>query len=173
MDQEAQWMAVNNYLQNKQQLKVLLLGAYKPPKALNRLQKLQVCMIGKGFASTMLAKNFPDATRYSEDLDEHYTMKSRTLISNWADVPIFVFYKKADNQGVASEITYTCGNLSDKLSCSAVFFEGSLQNFSSQVKGSIKIAKKVSYEIFKNDEELCNLAYGHSKKIFDRLFYYL
>ena len=72
-------MAINNYLQNKQQLKILLLGAYKPAEALNRLKKLQVCMMRKGFVSTMLAKDFPDATRYSEDLDEHYTMKSGSV----------------------------------------------------------------------------------------------
>lgn len=168
-----QSVSFTNYLQNKQKLKVLILGAYKPSTALKRLRELRVCMVEKGFLSTMLAESFPDSTCYSKDLDEHYTIKSRILISDWADVPIFVFFKKTDNQGVASEITYTCDNLSDKLSCCAVFFEGSLKNFSSQVKGSIKIAKKVSYETFSNDEELCNLTCGHSRKMLDRLFYYL
>jgi len=166
-------MSITNFIQGKQKLRILILGAYKPSKALKRLEKLRDCLIKKGFESAKLARDFPDDKQYSEDLDEHYTKKSRDLIANWAHVPIFIFFKKADNQGVATEIAYTCDTLQDKQSSCTAFFEGKLEDFSSQVKGSIKITKRVSYETFADDEELCNLAVGHSLKILDRLFYYL
>jgi hypothetical protein len=172
-------MSLTDYLQMKKRLKILILGSYKalPPnpvdKAVQRLEELRKCLINKGFEQTMLARDFTDAEMYSSDLDEHYTLKSRKLIEEWADVPIFVFFKEADNQGVGAEITYACIKLSNKQSCCAAFFEGRLEDFSTQIKGSIKITRKVSYMIFRHDSELCNLAFGHCVKMLDRLFYYL
>ena len=104
-------------------------------------------------------------------MDEHFTKKSRLYIDTWAHVPMFVFFKDADNLGVNTELTFTCVNLPDKGKHAVVFFEKGM-DISSQVIGSVKIAR-ISYEIFENDEELCKLAFGHSLKILDRLFYYI
>lgn len=166
-------MTADEFKHKKQLLRILILGAYKPRGALERLEDLRDCLIKRGFSSARLAKDFPDAARYSDDVDEHFTIKSRKLIDEWAHVPIFVFFKNADNQGVASEITYTCLQLHDKQSCCAVFFEDKLADFSSQIRGSIKITRQISYEIFKGNEELCELAAGHSLKMLDRLFYFI
>jgi hypothetical protein len=140
---------------------------------LKRLEKLRNCLVRRGFLITKLAKDLPDEIKYSEDMDEHYTIKSRKLIKDWADVPIYVYFKNSDNTGVTAELVYTCDSLPEKQSCCTVFFEGGLEDFSSQVKGSIKATRKISYEIFNNDKELCDLAFGHSLKMLDRLFYYL
>ena len=79
-------------------------------------------MIAKGFEMTKLALDFDSTQTISDnDLDEHYTLKSRQLIADWADVPIFVFFKKADNSGVAVEIAYTCLNKAAKQSSYAFF----------------------------------------------------
>lgn len=167
-------MSFAYYDRNKKRLKILLLGAYRPKKALSRLVQLQECMVGKGFESTKLAidRDF-DGKQYSKDLDEHFTRKSRDLIKNWADVPIFVFFQNADNAGVSSEITYASLKVLDKQSCCAAFFEKTLEDFSTQIKGTIKITKKISWETFTDDSDLCNLASGHSRKMLDRLFFYL
>jgi len=165
-------MSFAHYDLNKKKLKILLLGAYRPKKALSRLTQLQECMVRKGFESTKLVIDFDDE-KYSKDLDEHFTKKSRKLIKNWADVPIFVFFQNADNSGVAIEIAYTSLKVLDKQSCCAAFFEKILEDFSTQIKGTIKLTKKISWETFNNDSELCNLASGHSRKMIDRLFYYL
>jgi len=149
------------------------LGAYRPSNALKRLEKLRNCLIQRGFQITKLAKDLPNEIKYSEDMDEHYTIKSQKLIKDWAHIPVFVYFKNSDNTGVTAELIYTCQSLPEKQSYCAVFFEGKLEDFSSQVKGSIKITRKISYEIFNNDKELCNLAFGHSLKMLDRLFYYL
>jgi hypothetical protein len=171
-------MSINDFLEGKQKLRVLILGAYRPEMAERRLERLRECLISKGFKSTRLAKDFSDVKKDSQDLDEHFTLKSRKLVEDWADVPVFVFFKKAsflrraDNQGVASEITYTCLKVDKKQSCCAAFFEGKLEDFSSQVKGSVKIVK-ISYETFRNDNDLCEMVAGHCLKTLDRLFYYL
>ncbi len=160
-----------NITQNKKRLKILILGPYRPKKALERLEKLRDCLTKKGFSAARLVEDFPDTVRFSDDLDEHFTIKSRKLIEGWANIPIFVFFRRADNLGVNSELIYSCVSLPRKTACCAVFFETSL-DISSQIKGSIKIAK-ISYETFESHKELCNLAFGHSIKTLDRLFYYL
>jgi hypothetical protein len=166
-------MSLTDFQQCKQKLRILILGAYKPTKTLKRLEGLRDCLIARGFGSARLAKDFPDRIQYGQDSDEHFTIKSRKLIEDWAHVPIFVFFKKADNQGVSSEITHACLRLFEKQSCCVVFFECGLKGFSTQIKGSVKITKKISYETFSNDRDLCNLSAGHSLKMLDRLFYYL
>jgi hypothetical protein len=147
------------------------LGPYRPDAQLKRLEKLCKCLIERKFEMAKLVRDFPDDTKYSEDLDEHFTQKSREIMKNWAHVPIFVFLRKGDNLGVNTELTYTCTNLPDKGICAAVFFEKGM-NISSQVTGSIKIAR-ISYESFREDKELCDLAFGHSLKVLDKLFYYI
>jgi hypothetical protein len=156
----------------KKKLRILLLGAYRPQNAQKRLIQLRDCMVGKGFESTRLAVDFDDK-EHCKDFDEYFTKKSRKLIKNWADVPIFVFFQNADNSGVAIELAYTCFKVLDKQLCCAAFFEKMLEDFSTQVKGTIKITKKISWETFNDDADLCGLAYGHSRKILDKLFYYL
>jgi hypothetical protein len=114
-------MSITDFQQGKRKLKILILGAYKPFKALERLEKLQNCLIKKGFESSKLAKDFPNRQKYGQDLDEHFTIKSRELMTNWAHVPIFVFFKEAKNEGVATEIAFACLKLHDRQSCCAAF----------------------------------------------------
>ena len=123
------------------------------------------------FEKTKLVKDFPDRRKFSDDVDEHFTKKSRLYIKTWAHVPIFIFFKNADNLGVNTELIYTCANSPDKGKSAVVLFEKGM-DISSQVKGSIKIAR-ISYETFEDDKELCDLSFGHCLKILDRLFYYV
>ena len=121
-----------------------------------------------------MVKDF-DMVRYDSDYDIHFTRKSRWRIKNWAHIPIFVFFKNADNLGVGNELAYTCLKLPTKTSNSVVFLERSL-NVGSQVRGTIKLGaedQKLSYMHFEDDKKLCNLAFGHCIKKLDRLFYYL
>lgn len=159
-------MDINPY---KSKLNILILGPYRPKAYLRRLETFQDCLITQGFTMSRLVKNFPDDEKLSSDLDEHFTKKSRLCLNTWAHVPIFVFFKDADNLGVNTELSFTCLGLPNKTKNSVVFFETGM-DISSQIKGSIKIAK-ISYEMFDSDKELCALAFGHSLKVLDRLFY--
>jgi hypothetical protein len=155
--------------QRKQRLHTLILGPYRPKACLRRLEALQSNLIAQGFEKSRLVKDFPDDEKLSSDLDEHFTKKSRLCLNTWAHVPIFVFYRDADNLGVNTELSFTCLNLPNKTNNSVVFFETGM-DISSQIRGSIKIAK-ISYETFNTDKELCALTLGHSLKVLDRLFY--
>lgn len=157
--------------QNKRRLNILILGPYRPPSQLRRLEALKNCLKTRNFENTKLVKDFPDREKFSDDTSEHFTKKSRIYINAWAHIPIFVFFKDADNLGVNTELIYTCVDLPDKCKNAALFFEEGM-DISSQVIGSIKIAR-ISFEVFNNDRELCNLAFGHSLKILDRLYYYI
>jgi hypothetical protein len=122
---------------------------------------------------TKLVKDFPDDMMYSPDPDEHFTLKSQKRIKEWAHVPIFVFLKGKDNQGVTVELTYTCATLFHKQSYCATFFEGKWESYSSQVRGSVKLTNRISHEDFQNDIDLCELSRGHAMKMLDRLYYFL
>jgi hypothetical protein len=157
--------------EHKQRLNILILGPYRPKSCLSKLQKLQDHLRNVNFVSTKLVKDFPDNQKFSNDIDEHFTKKSRLCINTWAHVPIFVFFKEADNLGVNTELTFTCLNLPNNGVQAAVFFEQGL-DVSTQVRGSIKIAK-ISFEIFSSQNELCQLAFGHCLKALDKLYWYL
>jgi hypothetical protein len=157
----------------KQRLRILILGPYAPKYASRKLETLQKCLIDKGFSQTRLVKDFSDTVIYSQDPDEHFVLKSQKIIREWAHVPIFVFLKDVDNQGVTVELTYTCLTLMDKQSCCATFFEGRWENFSSLIRGQVKLTKRVSHMDFENEKELWELATGHALKMLDRLYYFL
>lgn len=166
-------MSFLTYQEAKAKLRILIPGPYRPKHALDRLEKLRDCLIEKGFLQTKLVKDFPDDMMYSPDPDEHFTLKSQKRIKEWAHVPIFVFFKGGDNQGVTVELTYTCTTLSHKQSCCATFFEGKWENYSTQVRGSVKLTNRISHEDFRGDTELCELSRGHAMKMLDRLYYFL
>jgi|WetSurMetagenome_2_1015567.scaffolds.fasta_scaffold37477_2 hypothetical protein len=68
------------------------------------------------------------------------------MINIWAHVLIFVFFKEADNLEVNTELSFIYLEPPNKSKNSVVFFESGM-DISSQIKGSIKIAK-ISYETF-------------------------
>lgn len=150
----------------KRKLKILILGPYRPKPCLTNLESLQKHLQAAGFLETYLVKNFPDTDKLSKDIDEHFTIKSRLCINTWAHVPVFVFFKSADNLGVNTELTFTCVHLPNKGKNAAVFFEKGM-DISTQVLGSVKIAK-MSYEIFDDQKELKSLVFGHCLKTLDK-----
>lgn len=159
----------------KNKLKILILGAYRPPKMLQRLEKLRECLIEKHFLLARLVKDFPDNLRLDDDDDIHFNKKSHFLLEGWAHVPLFIFFLKGKNLGVGNELSYTWLRLPMKTSCSAVFLEKNI-DVGTMVRGSVKSAKrdnKLSFETFKDDKELCRVAFGHCRKVLDRLFYYI
>lgn len=164
-------MTKMNINQQKRKLNILILGPYRPKSYIKRLENLQNNLITQGFGTCRLVKDFPDDQKLSNDLDEHFTKKSRLCLNTWAHVPVFVFFRDADNLGVNTELAFTCLNLPNKTSNSVVLFEAGM-DISSQIKGSIKIAR-ISYETFSSDKELCALAFGHCLKVLDRMFYFI
>ena len=168
-------MSLNRLQERKAKLKILILGAYRPKNVLKRLECLRDCLIRRKFDSARLVKDFPDTKRFDEDDDIHFTKKSRWFMNHWAHLLIFVFFSKGENLGVGNELSYTCLKLPIKTSYSAVLLEASL-DVGSQIRGTVKLGaknQKLSYENFQNDKELCDLSFGHCRKVIDQLFYYI
>ena len=162
---------LKDFKDKKRELKILILGPYRPPPALQRLETLRDCLINRKFNQVKLAKDFPDEIEYNEDLDIYFTKKSYRLIEEWAHVPVFIFLKNGDNTGVTSELIHLCESVKTKVPYALVLVERKLK-LSSLISGPIKI-QKISSESFKDDEELCNLAYGHCINALYRLYYYI
>jgi hypothetical protein len=70
-------MSIAEYRLKKEKLRILILGPYRPEAALSRLENLKSSLIANGFKLAKLAKDFEDEPLYSQDFDEHYTLKSR------------------------------------------------------------------------------------------------
>lgn len=158
--------------ERKKRVKILLLGPYRPKRVLKRLENLRDCLVRRGFSSTKLVKDFPDRRCLHKDDDVHFTRKSRWCMRSWAHVLVFVFFSEGANLGVGNELSYLCLKLGGITSHSVVLIEKGL-NVGSQIRGTVKIDSKLSYEVFIGDNELCDLAFGHCTKTLHNLFYFL
>ncbi len=153
----------------KEKIKILILGAYRPSPFKRRLQTLRDYLEKKKYRTARLAANLENETKFHENLDAHFSMKSDFLIKNWADSLLFVFFKGADNSGVSTEFKFTCLEAREKLGVSVVFSEKDL-NLSTQIKGPIRIHKVLADE-FANDEELCEKSIGYCTEFVYRLYW--
>jgi hypothetical protein len=139
----------------KSHLKTLILGSYSKRNK-NRLKKLQKQLIFQGYTSTRLVEDFPDQTRFSEDDDKHFSIKSEHYIKNWAHAIIFILYNKSNNQGVTSEFRYAYEQSRQTLDYSLLLYEKGL-HVSTQIKGPAKRSTIEVYE-FSNPSELFEAA---------------
>lgn len=156
------------YEEKKRRARILILGAYRPKIALERLKKLRNCLRERGFNNTTLAMDHPDEPKLHDDPDVHIVLKSEHLIKNWADI-IALIYFKANNVGVTSELKFITSTVPEKLHFSFVLIEKSLQ-VSSLVRGQIKMYRLLS-DTFSDDEELCEQAEGYCTNILTSLFW--
>jgi hypothetical protein len=142
----------------KRDLKILILGPYRPNSAETRLFAVKDHLIRHGYESAKVVADFADEPRYHQDPDIHFLLKSKDYIKNWADVLIFVLFTASDNQGVCSEMQTTCEKVEEKVHFSYVLYEEGI-TLSTLVKGEVKAAR-ITSNTFEDDRELCELAKG-------------
>jgi len=145
------------------------LGPYRPSNAEKRLKKFRHCLRNKKYKNAKIVADFPNEPRFHPDQDIHFSLKSQEYIKNWADVLIFAFFKDADNQGVANELTFTCLKVLEKVHFSVVFSEKSVI-LSSLTKGPIKVHRMKS-DVFEDDKELCQKAQGYLTEFIYQLYW--
>lgn len=151
-------------LENKKRnIKILILGPYRPQNYKQRLTQFRVCLQNHGYETARLVDDFPDVPRYDPDPDIHFTLKSRDKIKSWAKSLVFVFFRNADNQGVSNELTFTCDLVREKIHDSIVLHEQGV-NLSTQTKGPLKISRMCS-DKFCTDRALCDKAIGFCTKV--------
>jgi hypothetical protein len=140
-------------------LKILILGAYRPRDMFKRLEGIRDCLRQKGFINTYLVENLRDEPRFDKDNDIHWTWKSNYLMEN-SDLNLFIFFEDCDNSGVGSELSYFINKTEEDFRC-LVLCEGSIEQISSRIRADIKEMKLRNIN-FKAGDDLnaCNLAYG-------------
>ena len=140
----------------KKNLKILILGPYKPQSAEKRLIQFRDRLRSHGYDNAKTVKDFPDIPKYDEDPDKHFTLKSEDKIKNWSDALIFVFMCDANNLGVWAELQFTLYSVKEKIHYSVELHEKGI-DLSTQTRGRVKISRLYSYE-FRSDQQLCDLA---------------
>lgn len=158
-----------SFEEKKRRVKILVLGPYRPPDAEKRLKKFRRCLHNKKYKNAKIVADFPDEPRFHPDWDIHSSLKSQEYIRNWGDVLIFVFFRDADNQGVANELTFTCLKVLEKVHFSVVLKEKSII-LSSLTKGPIKV-HRIKSDVFEDDKELYEKAQGYLTEFVYQLYW--
>jgi len=150
---------IDKISQKAADLKILILGAYRPKDMFKRLEKIRDCLRQKGFINTYLVENLCDEPRFDKDNDIHWTRKSNYLMKN-SDLNLFVFFADCDNSGVGDELSYFINKTEEDFRC-IVLCEESIEKISSRIRAKIKEMKLRNIDIKAGDDlDACELAYG-------------
>lgn len=141
--------------ERKGDLSILLLGHYRPHKVLKRLEEFRDFLQSNGYTNSKLVKDIKDNTRYSDDDDEHFLLKSKFHMQ-FAEILFFVFFKDGIKSGPEIEIAHLCDMLPSRYWRCVVFCEkGYIKGASSMLKGNIKIARILTRSFnYNNDKQL-------------------
>lgn len=152
---------INKILQKTTDLKILVLGAYRPENMLERLKTIRDCLRHKGFINTYIVADFPDdKNRFHGDDDIHWTKKSNVLMKN-SDLNLFILFGNCDNSGPVDELNYFFYEIRESFRCIVLYEEGSTENISSRLRAKIKEFDLRNVAVKEGDDMLaCDLAYG-------------
>ncbi len=161
---------IDKISQKTADLKVLILGSYRPREMFERLERIRDCLRQKGFINTYLVENLRDEPRFDDDNDIHWTRKSNHYMKIF-DLNLFVFFVDCDNSGVGDELTYFINETKETLTyfinetketfrCIVLYEEG-IEQISSRIRAKIKEMKLRNIVIKSGDDlDACELAYG-------------
>jgi hypothetical protein len=100
----------------RQNLHILILGAYIPENAKKRLEILRTCLIERGYSNTYLVADHPDDNTSDEDWNIYWERKSNELMRD-SDLNLFVFFADCSNEGVTDELAYFCSKIQKFSGC--------------------------------------------------------
>lgn len=144
---------INGKLEDrKRDLSILILGHYRPPKVLKKLENFRDFLQSNGYLKAKLLKDIPDDSRFSSDDDEHFLLKSKFNMQ-FAEIILFVFFKDGEKTGPEMELAHLCDVLRDRCWRCVLFCEKSYKKrASAMLKGNIKITKILSRSFRDNKE---------------------
>jgi len=158
-----------NSEKNKRELKILILGPYKPLESKKRLFEFRDCLNLHGFHNAKVVEDFSNIPKFDDDPDINFTLKSRDKIQYWSEVLIFVFIRDANNLGVWSELQFTISHVKEKIRDSIELHEKGV-DLSTQTRGPLKISRMYSNE-FRDPVQLCKLAQAFCANVaFEKLW---
>lgn len=151
---------IDEILHKLADLKILILGSYRPIGMAKRLEIIRDCLRTRGFTNTFLVKDLGDEPRFDEDDDIHWTDKSNHWMKNF-DLSLFVFFADCDNSGVTDELNYFMTEKIEETFRCIILYEDNIKQISSRIRAKIKIVKLRNGSFKeKKDLDACELAYG-------------
>lgn len=152
---------IDKILQKVTELKILILGPYRPENMINRLKTIRDCLRQKGFINTYIVADFPDDNnRFHQDDDIHWTLKSNNLMKNF-DLNIFIFLTNCDNSGPTDEFNYFCYEVGEFFRCILLYEESCTSSVSSRIRAKIKDFNLRNIAVKEGDDAaVCEIAFG-------------
>ncbi len=144
----------------KPKTRILILGPYRSPYSRSLLRDLRECARRAGYGSASLTEDVPfRETRQDETPGEYYLQKSYHVISNWAQVVLFIFpritRRGMDYAGVILELVHMLEHANWLLDTSSVFYEKKdFDRSSLTLAGKVQLSH-ISQRFFTTPRNLC------------------
>jgi len=148
---------------SRQELHILILGAYKPESAKKRLERLRDCLSERGYGNTYLVADYPDDNKSDENWSVYWERKSNELMLH-SELNLFVFFANCSNEGVTDELAYFCSEIKKFFGCYVICEDSYESDISTRIKA--KVERCVLYNTTiedGNDAELCDAAYAFAE----------
>ena len=148
---------------SRQELHILILGAYRPENAKKRLEKIRNCLIERGYGNTYLVADYPDNNKSDEDWNIYWERKSNELMLH-SDLNLFVFFANCSNEGVTDELAYFCSEIRKFSGCYVICEDSYVSNISTRIKAKVERCTLPNTRIEDgNDAELCDAVYAFAE----------
>jgi len=153
---------------SRQELQILILGAYRPENAKKRLERLRNCLIERGYSNTYLVADYPDNNKSDEDWNIYWEIKSNELMLH-SDLNLFVFFANCSNEGVRDELAHFCSEIKTFMACYVICEDGYVSDISTRIKAKVKRCTLANTEVEDaNNAELCDAAYAFAETMISR-----
>jgi len=138
---------------------VLVLGPYRPPGTISILEELRSCLRRNGYELSEIVRDASYRAKRSDESPETYFLeKSKGLISNWAQILLFIFPADCDYSGVIIEFDHMLYKAGWLRETSSVFFEKrSFKHTSLMLRGQVR-SNGINQSFFKTNKDLCEAA---------------
>ena len=148
---------------DRQELHILILGAYRPENAKKRLERVRNCLIGRGYSNTRLVADCTDNNKSDEDWNIYWEGKSNELMLH-SDLNLFVFFANCSNEGVTDELAYFCSEIKKFSGCYVICEDSYASNMSTRIKAKVKKFILYNTKIENGDDaELCDAVYAFAE----------
>ncbi len=153
---------------SRQELHILILGAYRPENAKKRLGRLRNCLIERGYSNTYLVADYPDNNKSDEDWNIYWERKSNELMLH-SDLNLFIFFANCSNEGITDELAHFCSEIRKFSGCYVICEDSYVGNISTRIKAKVMRCTLATTKVEGGDDaELCDAAYAFAEMMIAR-----
>jgi hypothetical protein len=153
---------------SRQELHILILGAYRPESAKKRLEKLRNRLIERGYSNTYIVADYPDNNKSGEDWNIYWERKSNKLMLH-SDLNLFVFFANCSNEGITDELAHFCSEIRKFSGCYVICEDSYVGNISTRIRAKVVRCTLANTAVEDgNDAELCDAAYAFAEMMIVR-----